>query len=80
IAWAEIKKEGNLESFGEIPTPYLWDGKKEKRDYYAWVYAHEIIKLALAKNKGIVIERVAIKDKGYRGDYKGRKSRRIKHS
>nr|WP_235837238.1 IS200/IS605 family accessory protein TnpB-related protein [Carboxydothermus islandicus] len=80
IAWAEIKKEGNLESYGEIPTPHLWDGGKEKRDYYAWVYANEIVKLALAKNKGIVIERVAIKDKGFRGDNKGRKSRRIKHS
>ncbi|NYE57313.1 IS200/IS605 family accessory protein TnpB-related protein [Carboxydothermus ferrireducens] len=80
IAWAEIKKNGNLESFGEIPTPHLWDGRKEKRDYFAWVYAHEIVKLALKKKKGIVIEKVAIKDKGFRGDCKGRKSRRIKHT
>jgi IS605 OrfB family transposase len=80
IAWAETKANGNLASYGEIPTPHLWDGRREKRDYFGWVYAHEVIKLAREKNKGIVIEDLSIKNKGYRGDYKGRKSRRIKHN
>ncbi len=80
IAWAEIGKDGNLKSYGEIPTPHLWDGRKEKRDYFAWQYAHEIVRIALEKRKGIVLENLKIKDKGFRGDYTGRKSRRIKHN
>ena len=80
IAWAEVDREGNLKSYGEIPTPHLFDGKKTKRDYWAWQYAHEIVRIALEKSKGIVLEYLKIKDRGFRGDYSGRKSRRIKHS
>ncbi len=80
IAWAEVGSDGNLKSYGEIPTPHLWDGKKTKRDYFSWQYAHEIVRIALEKRKGIVLEYLKIKDKGFRGDYTGRKSRRIKHN
>lgn len=80
IAWAEVGRDGNLKSYGEIPTPHLWDGRKEKRDYFAWQYAHEVVRIALEKRKGIVLEYLNIKDKGFRGDYTGRKSRRIKHN
>ncbi len=80
IAWVEVGKDGNLISYGEIPTPHLWDGKKTKRDYFAWQYAHKVIKLALEKRKGIVLERLKIKNRGFRGDYTGRKTRRIRHN
>lgn len=80
IAWSEVDREGNLKSYGEIPTPHLWDGKKEKRDYWAWQYAHEVVRIALEKRKGIVLEYLKIKNKGHRGDYSGRKSRRIRHN
>jgi len=80
IAWAEVGKDGNLKSYGEVHTPHLFDGKKTKRDYWAWIYAHEIVKIALEKGKGIVLENLRIKDKGFRGDYSGRKARRIKHN
>lgn len=79
IAWAEVDKNGDLVSYGKIPTPYLWDGKKGKRDYYAWQYAYQVVKIALEKNKGIVLEYLKIDNKGRRGDYSGRKSRRIRH-
>ena len=32
IAWAEVGKDGNLRSCGEVHTPHLFDGKKTKRD------------------------------------------------
>jgi len=80
VAWAEVSKDGNLKSYGEILTPHLFDGKKTKRDYFAWQYAHEVMKIALEKRKGIVLESLKIKEKGFRGDYTGRKSRRIKHN
>jgi len=67
VAWAEVSKDGNLISYGEIPTPHLFDGKKTKRDYFAWQYAHEVIKIALEKRKGIVLESLRIKERGYRG-------------
>ncbi len=80
IAWAEVSKDGNLISYGEIPTPHLWDGKKTKRDYFAWQYAYEVVRIAIEKRKGIVLEYLIIRNKGYRGDYTGRKSRRIRHN
>ncbi len=80
IAWAEVSKDGNLISYGEIPTPHLFDGRKRKRDYWAWQYAHEVVRVALEKRKGIVLEDLKIKERGFRGDYTGRKSRRIKHN
>ena len=80
IAWAEVGKDGNLKSYGKIPTPHLFDGKKTKRDYWAWIYAHQIVRIALEKRKGIVLESLKIREKGFRGDYTGRKSRRIRHN
>jgi len=80
IAWAEVGKDGNLKSYGEIATPHLFDGKKTKRDYWAWIYAHQVVRIALEKRKGIVLESLKIKEKGFKGDYTGRKSRRIRHN
>ena len=80
IAWAEVGRDGNLISYGEIGTPHLWDGRKGKGDYFCWQYAHEIVRIAREKRKGIVLECLKIRDRGFRGDYTGRKARRIKHN
>ncbi|KXG77869.1 hypothetical protein AN618_08810 [Fervidicola ferrireducens] len=80
IAWSETDENGNLASYGKIPMPELVNGSSDKREYYRWQYAHEIVRLAEEKKKAIAIERLDIKDKGKRGDFSGRKSRRIRHS
>ncbi|AAM25141.1 IS200/IS605 family accessory protein TnpB-related protein [Caldanaerobacter subterraneus] len=80
ISWAEVDEKGNLISYGSIPMPELTSGSKDKKEYYRWQYAHEIVKIAKEKGKAIVIEGLEIKDKGKRGDFSGRKSRRIRHS
>ncbi|ACI22196.1 putative transposase DNA-binding domain family [Thermodesulfovibrio yellowstonii DSM 11347] len=80
IAWAETDVNGQLVSYGKIPMPCLTSGSSNKREYYRWLYAHEIVKLAEERKKAIVIERLDIKNKGRRGDYSGRKSRRIRHN
>jgi len=80
VSWAETREDGNLTEVGDIQIPKLCDGRKEKRDYYAWIYAHKIIEIALEKGKGIVLEYLKIKNKGQRGDYSGRKSRRKRHN
>ncbi|MDN5276257.1 MAG: hypothetical protein PWR01_222 [Clostridiales bacterium] len=80
IAWAEADGNGQLISYGKIPMPNLASGNSDKREYYRWQYAHEVVRLAEEKGKAIVIERLDIRDKGKRGDFSGRKSRRIRHN
>jgi len=80
IAWVETNKSGSLLSYGKFQMPELFTGRKNKREYYSWIYAREIVEMAKEKEKAIVIENVRIKDRGRRGDYAGRKSRRIRHN
>ncbi len=80
ISWAETDEKGNLISYGSIPMPELASGSKDKKEYFRWQYAHEIVKIAKEKGKAIVIEELEIKDKGKRGDFSGIKSRRIRHN
>jgi len=79
IAWAEIDCTGNLSSYGVINAPQLWNGRANQRNYWCWQIAHRLIRIAKSKEKGIVIEDLKIQDKGIRGDWSGRKSRRIRH-
>jgi len=80
IAWAEADVNGQLVSYGKIPMPHLASGNSNKREYFRWQYAHEVVRLAEEKKKAIVIERLDIRDKGKRGDFSGRKLRRIRHN
>ncbi|HBT19905.1 MAG TPA: transposase [Peptococcaceae bacterium] len=80
IAWAEADENGQLIRYGKIPMPELESGNSDKREYFRWQYAYKIVGIAKEKRKAIVIERLDIKDKGKRGDFSGRKSRRIRHS
>ncbi|MCF6097669.1 IS200/IS605 family accessory protein TnpB-related protein, partial [Thermovorax subterraneus] len=80
IAWAETDENGQLAGHGKIPMPELISGNTDKREYYRWQYAHEVVRLAEEKKKAIAIERLDIRDKGKRGDFSGRKLRRIRNS
>ncbi|ERM90717.1 transposase, partial [Caldanaerobacter subterraneus subsp. yonseiensis KB-1] len=80
ISWTEVDEKGNLISYGNIPMPELASGSKDKKEYFRWHYAHEIVKIAKEKGKAIVIEELEIKEKGKRGDFSGKKSRRIRHN
>ena len=79
VAWAETDSSGQLFCYGEIPMPELESGSSSKREYYRWQYAHMIVQMAKEKQKAIVIENLSIQDRGRRGDFSGRKSRRIRH-
>ena len=80
MAWAETDEYGKLISYGKINMPELNSGNSNKRECFAWHYAHEITDKAKEKGKAIVVEKLKMKDKGRRGDYSGRKSRRIRHN
>jgi IS605 OrfB family transposase len=79
VAWAVTDENGQLLSYGEIPMPELESGSSYKREYYKWQYAHMIVQMAKEKQKAIVVEKLDMKNKGRRGDFSGRKSRRIRH-
>ena len=80
ISWAETDEKGNLISYGNMPMTELASGSKDKKEYFRWQYAHEIVNIAKEKGKAMVIEGLDIKNKGKRGDFSGRKSRRIRHN
>ncbi|NYE56516.1 IS200/IS605 family accessory protein TnpB-related protein [Carboxydothermus ferrireducens] len=80
ISWAETDEKGNLINYGEIPMPELESGNSDKREYFRWQYAYEMVKIAEQKGKALVIEKLDLKHKGKRGDFSGRKSRRIRHN
>ncbi|WP_041725684.1 IS200/IS605 family accessory protein TnpB-related protein [Caldicellulosiruptor acetigenus] len=79
VAWVETDSSGQLLSYGEIPMPELESGNSDKKEYYRWQYAHMIVAIAKDNQKAIVIEKLDIKNRGRRGDFSGRKSRRISH-
>jgi IS605 OrfB family transposase len=79
IAWVETDENGQFLSYGRIPMPELESGSLSKKEYYRWQYAHMIVQMAKGKQKAIVIENLSIQDRGRRGDFSGRKSRRIRH-
>jgi len=80
LSYAEVDNSGNLVSYGTIPMQELSSGSKNKREYHRFQYAHKIVEIAKEKNKAIVIERLWMKDRGKRGDFSGRKLRRITHN
>ena len=58
VAWAEIDATGNYQDSGVIATEHLYDQRSQKRDYYAWQAAHQIVALARTKRKGIILEKL----------------------
>ncbi|WP_039764063.1 IS200/IS605 family accessory protein TnpB-related protein [Caldicellulosiruptor sp. F32] len=79
VAWVETDEHGEFLGYGRIPLEKLESGSSSKREYYRWQYAHMIVQMAKEKQKAIVIESLSIQDRGRRGDFSGRKSRRIRH-
>ena len=80
MAWAETDEHGKLISHGKINMPELNSGNSNKREYFAWNYAHKITDIAKEKGKAIVVEKLKMTNKGRKGDYSGKKSRRIRHN
>lgn len=56
IAWTVVNSDGNIIAFGNIPTPELYDQRSDKRGYYAWKYAQQIVDLAKKHKAGIALE------------------------
>lgn len=76
IAYAEVKKDGNLNSFGRISLNEFIRKSKGEREILSWEVAHKVVSLAKEKERAIVMENLKNLPKGSRGD--GRKKLRKK--
>jgi IS605 OrfB family transposase len=78
IAWAEVSKDGNLISYGQISMHELLEKKRaEQRKDYLHKLAHEITNLAKEKSKAIAIEKLKKVSKGQRGDGRAKLRKRL---
>ncbi|QWK20623.1 MAG: IS200/IS605 family accessory protein TnpB-related protein [Hydrogenobacter thermophilus] len=79
IAYAQVDKKGNLNSFGEITLSEIINKDRNQIKQILWEKAHQIIELAKEKGKAIAIEKLNRVNKGQRGDGKGKLRKRLHH-
>jgi transposase, IS605 OrfB family, central region len=77
LALAEISKDGNLISYERHKLHKFLLYEKNRREYEEWILAHEIVNLAIEKQKAIAIENLNKVNKGYRGDGKAKLRKRL---
>ena len=78
LAIAEVSKTGELLSYQTISLHHLLGLSQNSKDHQEWILAHQIVDLAIQKNKAIAIENLKKLKKGRRGDGKA-KLRKILH-
>jgi len=70
LAIAEVSKTGELLSYQTISLHHLLGLSQNSKDHQEWILAHQIVDLAIQKNKAIAIENLKKLKKGVRGDGK----------
>ncbi len=70
LAIAEVSKTGELLSYQTISLHHLLGLSQNSKDHQEWILAHQIVDLAIQKNKAIAIENLKKLKKGKRGDGK----------
>jgi IS605 OrfB family transposase len=78
LAIAEVSNTGELVSYQTISLHHLLELSQNSKDHQEWILAHQIVDLAIQKNKAIAIENLKKLKKGRRGDGKA-KLRKILH-
>jgi IS605 OrfB family transposase len=78
LAIAEVSKTGELLSYQNISLHHLIGLSQNSKDHQEWILAHQIVDLAIQKNKAIAVENLKKLMKGKRGDGKA-KLRKILH-
>jgi len=72
LAIAEVSKTGELLSYQTISLHHLLGLSQNSKDHQEWILAHQIVDLAIQKNKAIAIEDLKKLKKGRRGDGKAK--------
>jgi IS605 OrfB family transposase len=65
-----VSKTGELLSYQTISLHHLLGPSQNSKDHQEWILAHQIVDLAIQKNKAIAIENLKKLRKGKRGDGK----------
>jgi IS605 OrfB family transposase len=68
LALAWTSRDGNLEKYERISLNGLLDGNANKREYFIWQIAHQVVDIAKREGKAIVVENLEKVPKGRRGD------------
>ncbi|MFZ8785124.1 IS200/IS605 family accessory protein TnpB-related protein, partial [Thermocrinis sp.] len=77
LAIAEVSKTGELLSYQTISLHNLLGLSQNSKDHQEWILAHQIVDLAIQKNKAIAIENLKKLKKGNRGDGKAELRKRL---
>ena len=77
LAVAEVSKTGELVSYQTISLHHLLGLSKNAKDHQEWILAHQIVDLAIQKNKAIAIENLKKLRKGRRRDGKAKLRKRL---
>jgi IS605 OrfB family transposase len=70
LAVAEVSKTGELLSHQTISLHHLLGLSQNSKDHQEWILAHQLLDLAIQKDKAIAIENLKKLKKGMRGDGK----------
>jgi IS605 OrfB family transposase len=79
LAIAEVSKAGELVSYQTINLHHLLGLSQNRKDHQEWILAHQLLDLAIQKNKAIAIENLKKLKKGMRGDGKATLRKRLHH-
>jgi IS605 OrfB family transposase len=77
LAIAEVLKTGELLSYQTISLHHLLGLSQNSKDHQEWILAHQIVDLAIQKNKAIAIENLKKLRKGKRGYGKAELRKRL---
>jgi len=77
LAIAEVSKTGELLSYQTINLHHLLGLSQNTKDHQEWILAHQIVDLAIQKNKAVAIENLKKLKKGMRGDGKAELRKRL---
>jgi IS605 OrfB family transposase len=77
LAIAEVSKTGELLSYQTISLHQLLGLSQNSKDHQEWILAHQLLDLAIQKNKAIAIENLKKLKKGMRGDGKAKLRKRL---
>jgi IS605 OrfB family transposase len=77
LAIAEVSKTGELLSYQTISLHHFLKLSQNSKDHQEWILAHQIVDLAIQRNKAIAIENLKKLKRGMRGDGKAELRKRL---
>jgi len=77
LAIVEVSRTGELLSYQTISLHHFLKLSQNTKDHQEWILAHQIVDLAIQRNKAIAIENLKKLKRGMRGDGKAKLRKRL---